>query len=73
LEEDDSGDDEEEFIIPKSSTILSKLKSKKSLLISKQRSHSTTKQDAMDIEATVNTTLEESVDRPAKMVLRNRE
>ena len=73
LAEDDSGDDEEEFIIPKCSTILSKLKSKKSLLISKQRSHSTTKQDEMDIETTVNTTLDTSVDHPAKRVLRDRE
>jgi hypothetical protein len=73
LDENDSWEDEEEFVAPTASAIFAKLKSKQSLLISLQRTHSKTKQDAMDVEGIVNATLEEPVDRPAKRVLRPRE
>jgi hypothetical protein len=73
LEESDSEGGDEEFVLPKFSVILGKLKNKKSLLISQQKTHSKTRQDQMDIEEVQRVTLEEPIERPAKRVLRERE
>jgi hypothetical protein len=73
VQESDSEDGNEEFALPKTSVILAKLKNKRTLLISQQKTHSKTRQDKMDIEEVQRATLEQPVERPAKRVLRERE